>query len=413
MDCLRIFRMENSGNDEFKGGGMNITPRLYIGLVLALIVICGGAFAALNWATNDFGLWRSTDQARIWELEKTSKYLLAHRYVPENFNSVLIGSSVSDNLDTRQIDGFKIYNLSMAGGNITEVGAAAHAFIAREESPGLFIVNLYPYLTRDTGKKSFQIHEKEYWGALYSLVPVAVWIRKVQDMAGMMHGAFDESEWGWNNISARFNHPPFDAHKAAMKQMLADYRSGQKAPPQKERIIDPQAYKELKILLNKARAAGFDVIGFYHPVNIWKFRVMQASGEWSYFRAQMEALFKPGEPVWDFNTRRYDYIRAQEENYVDTHLSAAGAALLAEALEDKLKTYKEKDKSMKISDETGEPPCDFDHWTGKPVDEQALKETGRPYRILPPGSMATMDYVPERINVHTDEEGIVTKVKCG
>jgi hypothetical protein len=48
-----------------------------------------------------------------------------------------------------------------------------------------------------------------------------------------------------------------------------------------------------------------------------------------------------------------------------------------------------------------ESVCDFSAWVGRPVDEDAVKETGRPYRILPPGSMATMDYSPERINVHT------------
>lgn len=393
---------------------MKLNHRQYIGLVLALAVFCGGVFAAVNVAANDFGLWRSTDQARIWELEKTSKYLFAHRYIPENFDSVLVGSSVSDNLDTRQIDGFKIYNLSMAGGNITEVGAAAREFIKREDNPGIFIVNLYPYLTRDTGRKSFQIHEKEYWGSLYSLVPVAVWVRKLQHRAGMMHGAFDESEWGWNHITARFNHPPFEEHKQAMAALLADYRSGKKTTPKPRQIIDPQAYEELGLLLEQARKAGFDVIGFYHPVHVWKFRVMQASGEWDYFTARMDKLFAPGEPVWNFNAPDYDYIRAHEENYVDTHLSAQGASLVVEALEDKLKDYKKgKGGEMTDKEKPAKPGCDFDHWTGKPVDEAAIKETGRPYRILPPGSMATMDYVEERINVYTDEDGIVKRVSCG
>ena len=44
---------------------------------------------------------------------------------------------------------------------------------------------------------------------------------------------------------------------------------------------------------------------------------------------------------------------------------------------------------------------------------QALKATGRPYRILPPDAMATMDYSADRINVHTDANGIVLDVRCG
>ncbi len=61
--------------------------------------------------------------------------------------------------------------------------------------------------------------------------------------------------------------------------------------------------------------------------------------------------------------------------------------------------------------------CNFLHWIGEQAHgaemQERLKETGRPYRILPPGSMATMDYSPNRINVHTDENGTITAVRCG
>lgn len=61
-----------------------------------------------------------------------------------------------------------------------------------------------------------------------------------------------------------------------------------------------------------------------------------------------------------------------------------------------------------------EVECSFEAWVGRALDEEALKETGRPYRILKPGDMMTMDYNPERINVETDEKGaMVTRVSCG
>lgn len=62
---------------------------------------------------------------------------------------------------------------------------------------------------------------------------------------------------------------------------------------------------------------------------------------------------------------------------------------------------------------TPEVPCEFGQWVGSPVNEAAVKETGRVYRILPPGSMMTMDYNAARINVETDGQGIVTRVTCG
>jgi hypothetical protein len=52
-------------------------------------------------------------------------------------------------------------------------------------------------------------------------------------------------------------------------------------------------------------------------------------------------------------------------------------------------------------------------WIGHEVDEGAIKATGNPYRILPPGSMVTMDHRPIRINIDLDENGVVRAVRCG
>jgi hypothetical protein len=59
------------------------------------------------------------------------------------------------------------------------------------------------------------------------------------------------------------------------------------------------------------------------------------------------------------------------------------------------------------------PPCSFEGMTGTSLDESTWKETGRPYRILPPGSMMTMDHNPQRINVHIDDHGKITNITCG
>jgi hypothetical protein len=57
--------------------------------------------------------------------------------------------------------------------------------------------------------------------------------------------------------------------------------------------------------------------------------------------------------------------------------------------------------------------CTFEEWIEKPVDEAAIKALARPYRILKPGSMMTMDHSPERINVEHDDKNTVTRVWCG
>ncbi|MEO1014985.1 MAG: I78 family peptidase inhibitor [Pseudomonadota bacterium] len=38
---------------------------------------------------------------------------------------------------------------------------------------------------------------------------------------------------------------------------------------------------------------------------------------------------------------------------------------------------------------------------------------GRKVRVLKPGAIATMDYSPNRLNIHVDEDGVITRVRCG
>jgi hypothetical protein len=44
------------------------------------------------------------------------------------------------------------------------------------------------------------------------------------------------------------------------------------------------------------------------------------------------------------------------------------------------------------------------------VNTSALAAT---VRVLPPNSIATMDYNPARLNIETDASGIITRVSCG
>ena len=55
----------------------------------------------------------------------------------------------------------------------------------------------------------------------------------------------------------------------------------------------------------------------------------------------------------------------------------------------------------------------YPDWVGNEVDEEAVKATGQPYRILKPDSIVTMDHSPDRINVMVDENNIVLEVRCG
>lgn len=49
---------------------------------------------------------------------------------------------------------------------------------------------------------------------------------------------------------------------------------------------------------------------------------------------------------------------------------------------------------------------------GTPVDPAAFAGHAA-LRIIPPGTAVTMDYRPDRLNVETDDSGIITRITCG
>ena len=53
------------------------------------------------------------------------------------------------------------------------------------------------------------------------------------------------------------------------------------------------------------------------------------------------------------------------------------------------------------------------HLLGKPQSALESAEITGPTRILPPGSMMTMDHRPDRLNVDLDDSGRINRIWCG
>ncbi|MEQ9243448.1 I78 family peptidase inhibitor [Roseovarius indicus] len=63
--------------------------------------------------------------------------------------------------------------------------------------------------------------------------------------------------------------------------------------------------------------------------------------------------------------------------------------------------------------EDGAPSCGAEALqplVGTPVAEHDFAEGAR---IIPPGTAVTMDYRSDRLNVETDDAGVITRIYCG
>src|SRR5262245_23525468 len=98
-----------------------MSARRFVAVVLGAVLVVGGGVALANARADICGLFRDTRGRRlpIYGSEHRGKYLLNTRYVPENFEAVLLGSSVTSNWNMAGLTAYAGYNESTDGGNVT------------------------------------------------------------------------------------------------------------------------------------------------------------------------------------------------------------------------------------------------------------------------------------------------------
>ncbi|MEM1302171.1 MAG: I78 family peptidase inhibitor [Pseudomonadota bacterium] len=64
-------------------------------------------------------------------------------------------------------------------------------------------------------------------------------------------------------------------------------------------------------------------------------------------------------------------------------------------------------------DLTGEcPAADLQTLIGQTYTQGLVSYDGR-IRVVPPGSIVTMDFLPSRLNIATNADGVITRITCG
>lgn len=280
------------------------------GLGLALGLAC--ALVAFNVGMDEFGLYGlRTGPIRIWGYERASKFLLASRHVPENFEGLLLGSSSSDMMmDTRLLEGFAVYNLSINGGNICELARIAHEAIGRGKLR-FIILSLSPYLTQDCRMKTNELNPQLRQAALGSLFTLRFYQSK---LGSLLHPEADPFLDSWSGF------------RRGIPQQAEGVRlSVRKRPVSAESPVDQEAARSLAGLLQHARERGVRVLAYFHPL----LYSGSTGGYPAAYLRQMHAMFSPNDALWNFNDGSYSAITEDPANFTDgVHLSGQGARLV-------------------------------------------------------------------------------------
>ncbi len=270
------------------------------------------AFVLFNVCMDEFGLFGKVKgrRIRIYTAEMTTKYLLSYRYIPENFDALIIGPSLSDQLDPRKIKGYRVYNLSLLMGNVSELRQSVENVLNRGKVR-LVILCLNPYLTRDARVWDKRLRPESLYSVLGSTFTFKFYNAMIKCRLDPKDDSFTES---WSGYSRPIQKVP--SVEAAIDDFAAKVKE--------VHSINPTAFEQLKELLQLARARGARIFAYYHPMPYKVFAASEPS--FRSYQQEINTLFDGRDLVWDFNTPAYDAFRKNPANYIDHgHLSVAGA----------------------------------------------------------------------------------------
>ncbi|MDN5200191.1 hypothetical protein QQ008_02435 [Fulvivirgaceae bacterium BMA10] len=299
-----------------------------------LATICTSLAAmivVINYSIDIYGLFGSTSerQLRVHVNERTSKYLLSYNYIPENFEGIIVGPSLSANLNTKFIEDYKIYNASIMGANISELRFLINN-IVENGNIRFVIVCLDPYLTKDHGKKSARIDPREYYGALGSTNLLKTYLIRFVRENKLFSSKFPNdihNDYGFNNFNLTMPNDP----KTMILQKVRE-RSPEST------YIDPVAEKELDETLQYLRKKGIKIFAYFSPI---PYQILQINRDnYAQYQTRMENLFEERDILLDLNDEKYQAYTADFNTYIDHgHLSEQGQTFVLEELKNALLKY--------------------------------------------------------------------------
>jgi hypothetical protein len=293
-----------------------MSSRRWIILTISSLFLVVALNAALMLGTDVFGLFRDPvgRQLPIYYADRTSKFLLSQRYVPANYDGLLLGPSSSINWQPRRMmegTGLRVYNESLEGGNATEENLLAEQALKTGHFK-VAIVVLYPTM----------VGPAEYHDGL--------------DKASRLEALGSLDSYVQTILTELAVHHIHFENKGETADGSHEMRSHGVDPTQHvTAVIDPAGLRNLQALVAELQQHGTRVI--YVIPTIYEPVLAANRSLFDRFREAMRQTLPPA-PLIDLNAPEYAGFRSDATNYVDDfHLSSKGAATCSEIINLKLR----------------------------------------------------------------------------
>jgi hypothetical protein len=287
--------------------------------VLGLLITLAGAVVTSSYEIDIFGIFHDPTGRRlkVHENERMAKYLLNERYVPANFNALMLGSSSSSNWDVYRVKVARIYNESIYGGNITEAKLLADQ--ALKHGHYRFVLCLLtPLITSVHGinEASGTPTHREALGSINVFREELAAFREAHGQPSIYYSNGDE-------------------------EMLAPRRRDSHIP-EGWRSFDPVAMSQYHALLDTFHRDGIQVIFFRPPTAGYLYH--QDEKFFDEYAAKT-GLIQPGDLYIDLMQPKYASFYDNVSNFSDNVHPTHGAGLeLGDMLNTELETFQAEGK---------------------------------------------------------------------
>jgi hypothetical protein len=294
-------------------------PRTWLIQTLALAAGMAVVVMSLNAWFDIYGIFRSARGRKlvVHGDERIAKYLFSERYVPENFDAILIGSSVSANWRTQDIQGLRVYNESLNGGNIVEEKALVDRVLARPGMKFAFVV-VHPYLTALHEFETVRLTPRENLAALGSQSLLTAY----EDMLNQKFrpnyhpDRTTSDEFGTNNFE-----PP-EKLNATLERMMR---------PTSDFEVDEGALHAYYDLISELRAHSVRIVFIVPPVSQ---RLLQLKRDaFAKYFCIIQGSMSDRDTVLDFSSDEFAALLCKDENFGDgVHMHRAAVPQFMQVL---------------------------------------------------------------------------------
>ncbi|MGP8270786.1 MAG: hypothetical protein ACLQLH_12010 [Terracidiphilus sp.] len=290
-----------------------------IGAIFSLLLVA----VIVNMSIDIYGIFRSAKGRHlvVYGDERIAKYLQSEKYVPENFDSLLIGSSVSANWNTQGFDSFRVYNESIEGGNIVEEKVIADQALTSSHIK-LAILIVHPYLTDTHEFGTVHLTPRENLAALGSESLLNAYKSAVRVKLHLERQQFDQfGTDDYGEIPQKMN--------PHLQKLMA---------PGTEFSIDETAMKSYTDLVNELHALNIRIIYVIPPLSQSVF-ALKPNAFANYTRVALANKLEQDEVI-DFTSDEFVDFRRNAGNFKDgVHLTNEAARRVVAVINERVNEW--------------------------------------------------------------------------